>query len=204
MKYKTLLFDFGGVIINIDFSLTYQAFADLGVADLEMKFAQHQQNAFFDKFEKGQIPPATFRDEVRKMLGRDLPDTEIDQAWNAMLLDIPQDRVALIQQLKKDYRCVLLSNTNQIHYDFYRQNFEDKFGYQKFSNLFDETFFSHQIGMRKPDAEIYGYILKELNESPEQILFIDDTFKNLEAAQKHGIQTLLWESSDLSQLQSFL
>ncbi len=204
MKYSTLIFDFGGVIINIDFNLTYRAFEHLGVPDLERQFAQHQQNDFFDNFEKGKITPHDFREAMRKLLAQNLSDQEIDKAWNSMLLDIPQYRIDLIKELKKEYRCVLLSNTNQIHYDYYRQAFEDKFGYQKFSDVFDQTFFSHEIGMRKPDADIFNYTLESLNEKQENTLFIDDTEKNILAANALGINTLLWKDTDLSNIKKAL
>lgn len=192
MKYKAIIFDFGGVIINIDFTLTYEAFSKLGIQNLEEKFAQSQQSDLFDKFEKGELSSQSFRESIRKMLGSDISDAKLDKAWNKMLLDIPKQRIEIIKQLKEKYQCVLLSNTNKIHYDFYRLEFEAVYGYEKFSDLFHNTYFSHEIGMRKPDKEIYDYVLKDLNLKPEEVLFIDDTQQNIVAAKALNWNTILW------------
>jgi putative hydrolase of the HAD superfamily len=202
VKYKTLIFDFGGVILNIDFRLTHQAFAQLGIRDLDQKFSQNQQNGFFDKFEKGEISPCDFRKNIKKELGVDISDLELDDAWNLMLLDIPKERVEVILQLKKHYKCVLLSNTNQIHYDFYRANLEKEHGYKTFNELFHQTYFSHELGMRKPDSEIFKYVLNDLNNQASEVLFIDDTLKNINAAQKLGISCVLWQDKELKELLS--
>lgn len=200
MKYKALIFDFGGVIINIDFKLTHQAFRVLGIEHLDQKFSQTQQSGFFDRFEKGEISSANFRKEIKQFLDSNISDLELDQAWNKMLLDIPARRIEIIKQLKTQYQCVLLSNTNQIHYDFYRKELEKVHAYEKFSDLFDKTYFSHEIGMRKPDKEIYNYVLEDLKLKPEEVLFIDDTQKNIEAANELGWHTNLWQNKVLSEL----
>ncbi len=200
MKYKTLIFDFGGVIINIDFRLTHQAFAHLGIQDLDQKFSQHQQHGLFDKFETGRISPSEFRHAIKKELDLNLSNTDLDRAWNAMLLDIPKSRIDIIKQLKQQYQCVLLSNTNQIHYDYYRADLEKVHGYKRFNELFDKTYFSHELGLRKPDKTIYEYVLKDLSRKPEEVLFIDDTPKNIEASKALGIPSLLWQNQSLDEL----
>ncbi len=200
MAYKTLIFDFGGVIININFALTYAAFSTLGIKDLETKFSQTQQSGFFDAFEKGEISPSEFRKEIKQFLQVDISDEDLDAAWNKMLLDIPAQRINWILKLKEKYQCILLSNTNQIHYNFYRTNLEKVFGYKKFSDLFDKTYFSHEIGMRKPDANIYKYVLDDLGLKPSELLFIDDTEKNIEAAKKMDWNCILWQNNELDEL----
>ncbi len=200
MPYKTIIFDFGGVILNIDFGLTHSAFQRLGGGDLDKKFSQTQQSGFFDDFEKGKISPQQFRVKIKKLLDFDVSDDNLNAAWNKMLLDIPKQRVDWILKLKEKYQCVLLSNTNQIHYDFYRENLELVHGYKKFSDLFHKTYFSHKIGMRKPDANIYDYVLKELSQEPSEVLFIDDTQKNIDAAKALGWNTILWENKELDEL----
>ena len=200
MKYKAIIFDFGGVIINIDFSLTHQAFVDLGIDNLDVAFSQTKQSGFFDSFEKGELSPEQFRTEIKQYLPVSISNADLDLAWNKMLLDIPQQRINWILELKKKYQCVLLSNTNPIHYDFYRANLEKVYGYRKFSDLFDKTYFSHEIGMRKPDANIYKYVLGDLELKPSEILFIDDTEKNIEAAQTMGWNCILWKNKELNEL----
>jgi len=200
MQYKAIIFDFGGVIINIDFALTHSAFQELGVKDLDAKFSQTQQSGFFDRFEKGEISPSEFRKEMKKYLKSDISDAELDLAWNKMLLDIPKQRVEWVQQLKQKYNCVLLSNTNKIHYDYYRANLEQVYGYKNFSELFHKTFFSHEIGMRKPDANIYNYVLEDLKLKPSEVVFIDDTPQNIDAAKQLGWNCILWKNKELDEL----
>jgi len=200
LKYKALIFDFGGVIINIDFKLTHQAFKALGIEDLDQKFSQTKQSGFFDQFEKGEISPEAFRKEIKLFLKSEINDAELDMAWNKMLLDIPKKRIEIIESLKVKYPCMLLSNTNQIHYDFYRDDLEKVHGYTKFSELFDKTYFSHEIGMRKPDEDIYHYVLKDLKLEASEVLFIDDTEMNIIAANQMGWNTVLWQNKELSDL----
>ena len=200
MSYKTIIFDFGGVVLNIDFTLTHLAFLNLGIDNLDEKFSQTQQSGFFDSFEKGEISPEEFRKEIKKFLNSNISDADLDSAWIKMLLDIPKQRIEWILKLKEKYQCVLLSNTNQIHYDYYRDNLEKEHGYKKFSDLFDKTYFSHEIGMRKPDANIYNYVLNDLELLPSEVLFIDDTKKNIDAAKKLSWNTILWENKELNEL----
>jgi len=197
MKYKAIIFDFGGVLLNIDFKLTHQAFFKLGVNNLDTTFSQTQQSGFFDSFEKGEISPSQFRKEIKQYLLSDISDRELDAAWNSMLLDIPSQRIEWILQLKKKYKCILLSNTNQIHYNYYRQALEDVHGYKIFSEIFDKTYFSHEIALRKPDNSIYNYVLKDLDLDASEIVFIDDTQKNIDAANALNWNTVLWEPKTL-------
>jgi len=199
-KYNTIIFDFGGVIINIDYELTRKAFKTLDINNREVNFSQNEQSDLFDKFEKGQISPKMFRQGIKKHLNIDISDREIDMAWNKMLLDIPPERIDWILKLKEKYQCVLLSNTNAIHYDAFREEFEANYGYEKFSDLFHKTYFSHEIALRKPDANIYNYVLNDLNLKPSEVLFLDDTEKNINAAQKLGWNCILWKNKELDEL----
>jgi len=199
-EYKAIIFDFGGVIINIDFALTHSAFQELGVNNFTIGFSQAQQTELFDKFEKDEIEAVTFRREIRKYLKPNTSDADIDLAWNKMLLDIPKQRIEWLLELKKKYTCVLLSNTNTIHYDFFRADLETVYGYKRFSDLFDKTYFSHEIGMRKPDKEIYEYVLSDLNLKPSEILFLDDTQKNITKAKELGWNCILWQDKELDEL----
>lgn len=200
MNYKAIIFDFGGVIINIDFSLTHKAFQEIGVLDFEKQFSKSTQSGFFDYFEKGEMSPSDFRKEIKKYLTKNISDQELDDAWNKMLLDIPSKRIEIIEKLKKKYKCVLLSNTNKIHYDKYLSDFKRKYAYNDFENLFHQTFFSHEIGMRKPDSEIYKYVLEKLKLKPKEVLFIDDTEKNILKAKAMGWNTILWNNRELDEL----
>ena len=190
---KNIIFDFGGVILNIDYKLTEKAFAELGITDFDKIYSQATQKELFDVMEKGMITPAEFRQGVKKFIAKDVSDAQIDIAWNAMLLDLPEERVQLISGLKKKRRLFLLSNTNEIHFNAFSVYMQKKFNRDLFSDLFEKAYFSHKVKMRKPDAEIFRHVLKEQNLRKEETLFIDDSIQHIEAAKKLGINTLFLE-----------
>ncbi len=191
---NNILFDFGGVILNINHKLTEDAFRELGIENFEQLYSQAVQNQLFDKLEKGQISPGEFREEIRKIYY--LTDPQIDKAWNAILLDIPEERIKVLEAVKNNYRTFLLSNSNAIHYDVYMAELKEKYGYEDFSPLFEKVYFSFQIGKRKPDNEIFEFVLKENNLIPEETLFIEDSIQHIKSAAGLGIQTYLLEPNE--------
>lgn len=191
-EIKNIVFDLGGVVLNIDFALTIDAFVNLGVKDFAQLYEKSHQDPIFDKLDKGLINPEEFRNEIRKILKLDLTDSQIDSAWNAILLDFPPENIRLLSELKKSHRNFLLSNTNAIHYPVYTETLHNNFGIADLSMLFEKTYFSFQVGLRKPDKEIFELLLNENKLIPEQTLFIDDSLPNIETASKLGIQTLLF------------
>ena len=134
-KIKNIIFDLGGVILNIDYQLTVTAFKEIGFDGFENAYSQAAQHQLFDKLETGIISPQEFRDGIRKVAQKDLSDAEIDYAWNKIILDLPAARIALLNQLKTRYRCFLLSNTNKIHYDVYTADLL-KLASQDFNEIF--------------------------------------------------------------------
>jgi len=201
-KYKTLVFDFGGVLIDIDFTLTERAFARWGVEKIDMSFFNdREEGGLFDRFERGLISPRVFREKMKEKIPQNISDDEFDTAWNALLLEIPTHRITVLESLRKIYICVLLSNSNQIHYDYYRKQLEEKYAYQKFSDLFHYTYFSHEIGLRKPYSAIYQKVSKDLSLKSSEVLFIDDMQANLDGAkQAVSWDTVLWKNRDLEDL----
>jgi putative hydrolase of the HAD superfamily len=123
------------------------------------------------------------------MIGIDRNDSEIDAAWGAMILDIPADRIRYLEELKKNYKLYLLSNTNEIHRIKFHRDFKTDFDYS-FYDLFERNFYSHEMGMRKPNPQIYLEALREAELIPEETLFIDDMEENIEAARTTGMQVL--------------
>jgi putative hydrolase of the HAD superfamily len=120
------------------------------------------------------------------MLVPGISHQQVDDAWNALLLDLPVKRVEMLKLLKPHYRLFLLSNSNQIHYDCYMGRFEKEYGYSM-ELLFEKLWFSFQLGLLKPDPEIFRYVLNEAGLIPEETLFIDDTLVHVEAARSVGI-----------------
>jgi len=190
---KNIIFDFGGVILNIDYILTEQAFAKLGLKDFDRIYSQATQKELFDVFEKGLISPVDFRNGIRKFIHDDVSDSQIDEAWNSMLLDLPVERVRLLDKLKTKYRIFLLSNTNQIHCDTFSDTLQKKLSRDIFSDVFEKTYFSHKVKMRKPNAEIFEWVLKENNLRKNETLFVDDSIQHIEGAKKIGLNAIYLE-----------
>jgi putative hydrolase of the HAD superfamily len=186
---RNIIFDLGGVILNIDPQLTVDAFHNLGWNDFYEGDNQSLNKELFYNLEKGNSSPEAFHDNVRKMVNKQISDKEIDMAWTAMIIDIPADRVRYLEELKKSYRLFLLSNTNEIHRLKFHRNFEADFGYP-FYDLFERNFYSHEMKMRKPNPQIYLEAIKEANLIPEETLFIDDMEENIEAAKSTGMKVL--------------
>lgn len=188
MSIKNIIFDFGGVVIDIDEQLTINEFAKLGVEDIS-KANSPEFIEIVGKFEKGIITPDIFRNKLRDYLDLSATDQEIDDAWNALLFDIPQERLAVIEKVKKNYNIFLLSNSNEIHYDLYLRDLQLRFGYNEFAELFHQAYFSFDLHLSKPDSEIYEFVMYQEDLKPEETLFIDDKPENIEAAKKLGFQT---------------
>ena len=201
---RNIIFDLGGVILNIDPQLTIDAFRKLGWQDFYDESQRSLNRELFHDFEQGSASPEAFRNNVRKMIPHQITDSEIDDAWSAMILDIPEERINYLEELKKKYRIFLLSNTSEIHRIKFHRNFEDHFGYS-FHDLFEHNFYSHEMGLRKPNPEIYLRALNEANLIPEETLFIDDMPENIEAAKLLGMNALhILPGSLLAMLPEFL
>jgi HAD superfamily hydrolase (TIGR01509 family) len=187
LDIKNIIFDLGGVILNIDYQLTIDAFKRLGFEDFDAVFTQAKQTGVFDKLDKGLITPKEFRAGVRELAGKPFTDEQIDNAWNAMLLDFPKDRLKLLEQVHSQYRTFLLSNTNQVHIEVYNQILLNTFGVKDLSHFFEKEYYSHVIHMRKPNAEVYEYILEQNGLDKQETLFIDDTEQHIKGAVAVGL-----------------
>lgn len=187
---KNIIFDLGGVIINLDPDRTKQSFRELGVENFDSIYSFSQQSGLFDRFDKGEIENGEFRDEIRKHIPRSVTDQEIDSAWNAMLLDVPREKIELLKQLKPNYRTFLLSNTNRIHVKCFSAELMRVHGSPDFSTWMERCYYSCDIGMRKPDAEIFEFVLQQNNLKRDETLFIDDSPQHITGAGKCGIATL--------------
>ena len=185
---KNIIFDYGGVIINIDFKHTINAFKELGFLNIEESIFQSKGSNLLEKTEKGQITIKDFRDEVRLISKKKLTNEQIDFAWNALLLDMPTERIRLVEDLKTRYRVFLLSNTNVIHYTKYLKSLQQEFGYNDFNSLFEKAWFSHELGMIKPTKEIYNYVLNDASILANETIFIDDSEVNIKGAKMVGLK----------------
>lgn len=188
---RHIIFDLGGVLLNIDYTAATRAFAALGVPDFDARYSQLKQSTLFDDLETGHLDRTAFCNAVRAFdESLHLSDAQIEKAWNAMLLDFPLRRLQLLQQLRGHYDLFLLSNTNEIHELAFNQILSDAHGLPSLATLFDRVYFSHRVGMRKPDDVVFKHILEENELRPEHTLFIDDSPQHIEAAERLGIQTV--------------
>ncbi|MFP4059544.1 MAG: HAD family hydrolase [Bacteroidota bacterium] len=184
---KNIIFDFGGVVINIDHDATIEAFRELGIQNFEEMFTHLQQIDLFKRLEVGMITPAEFRDELRRISGLNASDKEIDTAWNAMLLDFPVENQELLLELRKKFNLFLLSNTNEIHIRYYFNFLKKEHGMDNLNHLFKRIYLSHQIQLRKPNPEVFKHVLEKEALLAGETLFIDDTLQHVEGARKTGI-----------------
>lgn len=190
-KIETIIFDLGGVILDIDYNLTRTAFEKLGVTHFDEMYSQATANQLFKKLETGKISENDFYKELNLCTGLHLSPTEINQAWNAMLLSFREKSLRFLNGINPKYQLFLLSNTNYIHIKAFQKIFYSKERTQSFEDYFNKAFYSCDIGLRKPDPVCYTWVLNELKTEPSKILFIDDSAQNVEGAKEEGMQALL-------------
>ncbi len=187
-QIKNIIFDLGGVIINLDTNKTIQEFNKLSTKQFETIYTQLKQSPIFDKFDKGEITETDFFNEIQKALEVDIPIEKLLFAWNAMLLDFPKHRLQLLEKLKANYRLFLLSNTNETHVTEFENILFEQHGYQNLESFFETVYYSCRIGKRKPNSDIFNFVLNKHNLNPEETLFIDDSPQHIEGALKTGIK----------------
>ena len=191
---STLIFDLGGVIVDLDLAKCIQNFKELGLENIEQYLSNFGQKDFFMQFEKGQIGIPAFRNEIRKLAGTELSDVQIDKAWCSFLTQIPVEKLHLLSELKKKYRLLLLSNTNPLHIETAVAAEFSKTG-KTMQDFFDKCYLSYEMGMVKPDVEIFEALLTDAQLKAEECLFLDDGKKNIDTAAALGIQTY-WVKPD--------
>jgi putative hydrolase of the HAD superfamily len=185
---KNIILDLGGVIINLNQQLTYDAFKNLFPSKYEEILIELESNNYLEKFEISEISKKEFISFFQKF-DASISESDIKKAWNSMLLDIPKDRIAFIENLAKNFNVYLLSNTNEIHYQFIDGYVAEKFNGLSFKSLFKHTFLSHEIKLRKPNPAIFSHVMSHSNLFPHETLFIDDTLEHINSAKQLGIQT---------------
>lgn len=191
-KYKNIIFDYGNVIFRIDFHKCQQGFIDLGIQNVEDFFSHSGHHPLFNEFEKGNITPEEFRTGIRTIAHHpNLSDEQIDTAWNSLLIGVPRDNHEVLLAIKEQYRTFLLSNNNQIHYDWIMDYLQQEYDLESNAVFFEKDYYSHLMGMRKPDPEIFEYVLDTHQLKVEETLFIDDSPQHLKTAASLGLHTHL-------------
>ena len=185
-----LIFDLGNVIVDIDYRKS------LELIKRELPENHHDKTELFyltdfhKKYEKGEISSRIFRDEVRTYFNQDWNDQKVDELWNSLLLNIPQERIDLIKSLKGNFKLGILSNTNEIHIEAVYKMLQKDFELENFNSLFDHVFLSHEMGLAKPSSDIYEKMLQELDAKAEYVVFFDDLEANVKGAASVGIQAV--------------
>ncbi|MFL5730212.1 MAG: HAD family hydrolase [Cytophagaceae bacterium] len=187
---KNLIFDLGGIIINIDFQRTFEAFARAAGKDVLGVVRKFEDERIFARFEKGDLNEAEVRFLINKELNTALSDEETDKAWNALLMDIPPPRIEMLRELAKNHRIFLLSNTNSIHIREVNNILHKSNGIPSLNQLFERVYYSYEIHMSKPSTEIYEFVLMQNGLKATETLFIDDNIDNIRGAAATGLQTL--------------
>jgi putative hydrolase of the HAD superfamily len=185
---KNIIFDLGGVLMHIDPEKTAKTFAILSNSDPVDIMELHLTQSFFMDYEKGLIDDHAFRNHIRTFLKTDISDTDIDEAWSAMLLDFPSKKIEMLKIASRNFRTFLLSNTNNIHSMKFEKVFKDTTG-TNIHGYFEKVYYSFEMNTRKPEKDIFLTVLEENNLIPEETLLIDDSLPNIEAAKNLGIQT---------------
>ena len=200
-KIDAIIFDFGGVLINIDYHNTVDAFRSLGIPNFDKKFAQAQQTEIFDLYETGQITSESFLQGLQEFLPAIVDQQKLVDAWNAMILDVPNEVPAFLKNLKEaDKKLFLLSNTNELHINYALKKWKSTTEIEM-DQLLNHIYLSHEIALRKPDQAIFEYVLSDQSLKPDKTLFIDDSIQHIESAQSTGIRTHhLTKQSDIYDL----
>jgi glucose-1-phosphatase len=189
MEIENIIFDFGGVILDIDPKRTVSEFQKLGYEDVDRIKSREFYEEIILKFEKGLVSPDEFRNRIREYLNVDYSDNQINNAWNTLLSKLEKERIQILEAAGKHYTLFMLSNSNAIHYDAFIKDLKDNFGYEDFDTLFRKAYFSFRLHMHKPNTDIYHYVINQEKINPEKTLFIDDRADNIEGAQKAGLKT---------------
>ncbi len=202
-KIKNIIFDLGGIFIDIDYKKTEDSFIQLGVTHFNKLYNQQKSSALFEDLDTGKITPLQFYNALRNLTQLNLSNQEINSAWNAMLGHFQKEKLHWLKTLKNQYNLYLFSNTNQIHFDAFNKILEEDTGYNNLGSFFIKTYYSHEIKMRKPYPASFSAILKEQKLKATETLFIDDTEVNVQGALKAGLNALLVNPNENIQHHSF-
>lgn len=179
---KTLIFDFGDVFLTLDKSATQKHLERQGIAKLDAKFLKINES-----YEKGLISTNEFIHHYTNRF-EELTSEEFKEAWNSILIDFPEERLDFLKKLKASgsYKLILLSNTNELHIDWVKEHIPF---FEEFRACFDKFYLSHEINLRKPNADIFEFVLNENKLDPQETLFVDDTLEHTLTANKLDINT---------------
>lgn len=190
-NYKTIIFDYGGIFVDINYEDTISAFSKLSdKVSVDELYSKHNQIDLFSDLEVGKIGEDEFCNGIREILKIDSSNQSIKDAWCSMLKDIKPERVEFLREFRENKNVLMLSNINEIHEKYLADYIVRNMEISSFYTYFDKVYFSHHIKMRKPNAEIFKYVLDDNNLNADEVLFIDDSFQHVEGARSIGINAI--------------
>ncbi|RYG00080.1 MAG: HAD family phosphatase [Chitinophagaceae bacterium] len=187
---KNIIFDLGGVLLNLDFAASEKAFSELGFTDFKQVFGGGHVTSFIKDYEVGHIDDDQFVKEIMKVAKLENQDDLAIAAWNSMLLDFPADRIEFLKSLQGKYRLFLFSNTNSLHLKSFRKTYSAAFNQAVLDDHFEKAYYSHEIKLRKPTVEAFNYVVNDAGINAAETVFIDDMLVNVEGARAAGLQGL--------------
>ncbi len=187
-KIKNLLFDLGGVLLNIDYNKTADAFKNLGIHQFDEMYSQAGANSLFESLETGKISEADFYKNIYQYCYPSTTQHQLETAWNAILLNFRKESLNYLDQLQRKYSLYLLSNTNSIHSTAFHKMFNKETGKPNLDDYFIKAYYSHHIQMRKPYKETYHFVVNDAGINANETLFIDDSIVNIEGAKEAGLE----------------
>jgi FMN phosphatase YigB (HAD superfamily) len=193
-----IIFDLGGVILNIDYQLPVKAFKKLGIDNFNELFSQASQSHLFNDYEMGLITSDDFVKEIKKYVGKETKEEAIIEAWNSILLDLPENRLFTLEKAAENHRTFLLSNTNALHIESFNKYLLNDLQLPSLEPFFETLYLSYEVGLRKPDLRIFEYVLQDAGLTPERTLFIDDSIQHIQAASELGILTKHLVNEDIT------
>ncbi|MBU6475900.1 MAG: HAD family phosphatase [Alphaproteobacteria bacterium] len=188
LPVKNIIFDLGGVLVDLDFDKSLAAFAMLGIPDPKTAMGRDEDKKIFREYETGKAGTADVFAHIRSLSTKAPTDDELTAALNAMIAGFPAGRVALLRALKPKFRLFLLSNINPVHHACVQALYREKHG-GNFDEHFEKPYYSHLIGRRKPDPAVYMHVITDAGLNAKETLFIDDMPENLRSASLAGLQT---------------
>lgn len=192
---KNLVFDFGSVLVSLDKRRCFEQFEALGLQHVDELVSSSFKEGFFQSYEKGLISTEEFRNQVRSLTDKQLSDEAIDTAWNSFLGEIQPSKLMLLLELRKKYMVYLLSNTNELHWQW---SCKHLFPYKGFdvNSYFEKVYLSFEMKLAKPDLDIFRTMVNDAGIDPKETLFIDDSVDNCLAAETLGISSFVAEPNE--------
>lgn len=191
-EIKNIIFDLGNVLLDLDWDRVERAFREMLAEEYEAALLRYQAEELFLQLEVGRLRPEEFVERIRAVSGRAIDEKTIIDSWNAILVELPVRRLQWLRELRRQYPLYLLSNTNAIHIDWLHLHLQAQAGMtiRDFNALFVKPYYSFKINLRKPDREVYEFVIADAGLNPRETLFVDDMEENVHAAAAAGLRTL--------------